>query len=824
MRAPGTKPGRRNLRAAAGTGALALLAAVALLAAACEDPLLAGPGTDPGTGIEAAVPRDLATPASLILDDSGSSYRYTFTLRDSAGAQTAPVTVVGASLPWLSPALPLGDWDIAVTVRDQSGTTGNLVASGATPDATVTAAVTNVIVGTTQATGTGTLSVGLTWTPADLAAGAAAVFMVLEPRPSGTVIPLDVVTAVDAGLSTYSGSVPSGSYLLRTGITLENKVVWGGARSVAIFPGLETATSLAIPDGTINDPPHAAPTVPGGAYPDGAYVRLAGDVGLADVYYTTDGSDPGSSATRIHYDNTESIIVFADVDSDLDGSVTIRVYAENRWGSSTGSWIFTKTDAVHVDGTGGDDGNPGTSAAPKATVGAALSAARVYGLPWTILVARGDYDEPAGLRIDGPYSLSGGWLPGFDPDTRDTTVHVTTITRAAPSGGASWDWPDATVYVDTWQTVSIDGIVIRNESSAGYTAGIQAQADALTVSDCAVDGGNGTELSAGVVSHWCSPSLVGNRSLTGGTGPTAIGFRCTGSTARPQVKANALVAGRSSGFGDRSVGILLQWGAGGVIKGNLVTGGPGSTESAGLYLEDVQDTRIVGNRIHAGDGTGTAYGLLVRSGSLRANGVVMAANAVVCIGGPALRFESTWTGGSSSPTVAGNTLYSSDGPAISLYAVGDGARTAIVLINNIVFGSGAGGRGLEEVAADAGIADPFRMENNDFYGLAAAYLDSTGTAYSLPEDLNTAALILQTGGVSAANAVIDPSAAFVGGALPIDFGSFKSFDWNLLATADPVLLAGGTEAVESMPDLYGLADLYGVQRTAPRSIGATERD
>jgi hypothetical protein len=203
---------------------------------------------------------------------------------------------------------------------------------------------------------------------------------------------------------------------------------------------------------------------------------------------------------------------------------------------------FTVMEEIHVSAATGSDINPGTKAAPVATITRGLDLAVATGMP-LVRVAAATYNENVLLRDD--VSITGGFmLPGWTRNSGD----YSTIEAIAPA------FRQAGVAKATYT-----GLVFQAPTATGPglpSIGLWLDGcDDLEFVDCSFVSGDGSTGNTGT---------TGNAGTTGGGG----GFGLDGST-----NSCWVAGGGTNGTGSGTVG---NGGSGGDCEGNGATGAAGS--------------------------------------------------------------------------------------------------------------------------------------------------------------------------------------------------------------------------------------------------------
>jgi len=307
---------------------------------------------------------------------------------------------------------------------------------------------------------------------------------------------------------------------------------------------------------------------------------------------TLSGPTPSFAAPNAVVTLAFDLVVSDGVDSSPPARVVIRVLED-------------KGHALWV-APGGDDANPGTRAAPKHTLQAAIDAANAAGLGADVYAAAGIYSGSLTLRSN--VSVYGGYSP--TTLLRDVAANATVV-----DGGAT---AVTAVTASGVTTLTLDGLTIR---SAGAAAGGSSIAILLDNSSNVVISGNTIGSGAGGVGVPGTPGIPGlpgvdgipgsnasspcPDSVLGGAGGTGVSFsggRGGGGTVSTG-HAGLSGAGPDSGAG----------GAGGAQSGGAVRGA-----DAGRAGGNGAQGAVAGpNGASSSDGFGsvTAAGYIPPSGS-----------------------------------------------------------------------------------------------------------------------------------------------------------------------------------------------------------------
>ena len=225
----------RSLRISLAISLLGFLAILALVLPGCVSPLASGKSGETGSlsiGLSGNVSRTLVPGISM----DAASYTVTGT---GPGGGTFTETSTGASM--TKSGLAFGTWTIVVNALNASGT---LIGSGTSTAEVVTGETTSVNVTVKPIEGTGTLSLGVTWTASQ----------VHTPSITASLTPAlgsaqSLVFDMSGGSASYSGSsVGNGYYTLALSLNDNGIAVAGAVEVVRIVAGETTSGSYAFPN------------------------------------------------------------------------------------------------------------------------------------------------------------------------------------------------------------------------------------------------------------------------------------------------------------------------------------------------------------------------------------------------------------------------------------------------------------------------------------------------------------------------------------------------------------------------------------------------
>lgn len=298
--------------------------------------------------------------------------------------------------------------------------------------------------------------------------------------------------------------------------------------------------------------------------------------------------------------------------------------------------------------------------------------------------------------------------------------------------------------------------------------------------------------------------------------------------ARPTIRNSHFVGSESAVSGSVIGAEIMDILAPGLLIEDSTFAGKasGNTLTAGMALTNVSTGIVRRSKIWSGAASGpdTQRAVIINSSTSDLSGLSFVSNVIISPSGPglniAVRLNSSYFG-IASPRFYGNTIIARDaGYAFHNIASGGSSRSAPLLVNNILWSTGFG-RAFVEESLLGGVPDPLELRNNSFFGGDNLYRDSVNGPQVLVQ-INTAAQILQSSGISSGNISETPSFVTIG--TPANYDEFMAFDWRLLAVAPLGLRSGGYNdlPIDTGWPLSDFTDLYGQPRSAPYSIGAAE--
>jgi hypothetical protein len=241
---------------------------------------------------------------------------------------------------------------------------------------------------------------------------------------------------------------------------------------------------------------------------------------------------------------------------------------------------------VCVDGSLGDDGNPGSPALPKRSIEAAIALAEALGGPRSILVAEGVYLQHEPLRIVEGISVRGGYASGSWQ--RDIEAHSTRIQAVGIDAAIE---PDANVTSQT----TIEGLHIL-AAALDTACCIWCDGCSPTITRCTLDAGAAVETSIGIYIKNASPVIEACTIDAGAASDEVWGIANVGS--RSRIRNCIIVAGGGPGL---FTGISCSSGSDAFIQNNTLWAGAGGGDAA-VYLSASHCT--IDNNIFFPSGSG----------------------------------------------------------------------------------------------------------------------------------------------------------------------------------------------------------------------------
>jgi hypothetical protein len=235
---------------------------------------------------------------------------------------------------------------------------------------------------------------------------------------------------------------------------------------------------------------------------------------------------------------------------------------------------------IYVDGTDGDDANPGTQVLPKKSIQNAIDLAAALMDDGEVHVAEGLYElyetliVREGISIHGGYGLP-SWAPPLDPGALPTTT-------IQGNGIATVMKPDRGV---TSATV-IQGFTIVAASEDTVTC-IWCDHSSPTIRYNYIDASQGSSHSSGIYNKYASPIIDAN-TINAGSG-SVLAFGIWNFHSSPKIWNNVI-------YGEDDFrGVYNETGCDAVIQNNTIRVGTVAIDGIGLYNTD--STCIVENNI-----------------------------------------------------------------------------------------------------------------------------------------------------------------------------------------------------------------------------------
>ncbi|RKX89309.1 MAG: hypothetical protein DRZ90_17255, partial [Spirochaetes bacterium] len=473
---------------------------------------------------------------------------------------------------------------------------------------------------------------------------------------------------------------------------------------------------------------------------------------------------------------------------------------------------------------GGDDGHPlGTRQAPFASLARAYDIARdpPPALPngpradvMEIRIAEGSYDMETPNMPDIDTGPDIHILGGYDKTSwarnsktiitelfRNTATDVFTYSGGAITGGSL-----------------LEGFTLKSNFATGTTRSLVIQAGAQPEIRNNILIGGDSDISIPILVMNSGPHIIGNTFIGGTANPVGQSFgiflQDSGGT---EVKNNDIHGGTAV----TTAGIFCD-NSPVLITNNRIDAGTGTTTSYGLSIQNTNGSTINGNHIYGGEGSNISYGV-----NFQDNFNTSLINNVIH-GGSASTQDSLGVeiqGGDVSVVLANNTIYGGQGNNFT-FGIRTGGTAHPAMINNIII-AGDSPAGTDYSFFEGGTLPP----ENFFHNLllagpgvsATPYRSSTRgtfnhTVAALEADLNA------NGSTAAGNMIDedDPPVSYF-----INFNNFiPGINYDEFINAENWQLNGGgrENAAQGGQDIPGLVDFDrdGKPRTGPWSIGAYE--
>jgi hypothetical protein len=259
----------------------------------------------------------------------------------------------------------------------------------------------------------------------------------------------------------------------------------------------------------------------------------------------------------------------------------------------------TETKAIFVDVVSGNDGNPGTKAQPKKSIGAGLLAANAANPKKDVYVSKGTYTElvdvPDGVSVYGGYDAAAGWSRALVNVTRissPTTVGV----RVANAAQA------LEIQLLTIESANASGTAVNGDGLSSYGVLIVGSSGGVTVRGCTISAGSGGPGAAGATGATGAAGQKGGDAsgttpggpgsspcgAPGGAGGAGVNGTQSGAAGAPGTQApggGAPAAGGAPGSaGECSTTSSAPGGSAPSVQFPGSTGNPGTNGSSGAPL------------------------------------------------------------------------------------------------------------------------------------------------------------------------------------------------------------------------------------------------
>ncbi len=308
----------------------------------------------------------------------------------------------------------------------------------------------------------------------------------------------------------------------------------------------------------VTGPTVSPPTISisGGTYTESQTVTIQCATSGATIKYTTDGSDPKTSATTV-IGNT----VFVSL------PMRIRAYATKK-GMQDSEVVtsdpFSITSGIVFVSALGNDANQGTKDHPKQTIKAGIELANSLFEIGEVKVAQGTYPTYAGITLKSGISLYGSYTTDFS--SRNLSSAVSIIEDKRTSGTCY-----AVTAMNITSSMVFDGFVVKGANTSSgdsvcfYT---ESSSTRLTIRNNTFINGQVTSAysnSIGVYIYRSSPWLY-NNVMYGGVASYG-NYKIMISEGSPKIYNNTLIAGM--GTSSRFVITFTQTPCEPHIKGHL---------------------------------------------------------------------------------------------------------------------------------------------------------------------------------------------------------------------------------------------------------------
>jgi hypothetical protein len=277
--------------------------------------------------------------------------------------------------------------------------------------------------------------------------------------------------------------------------------------------------------------------------------------------------------------------------------------------------LFSDANCDGIDGdasqsifvsTSGSDTNPGTRAAPKRTINAAIATAAAANPKKAVLVASGVYAESvtlvAGVSVYGGYNATAAWSR--------STANVTTIASPTNVGVLASNLSTATELQLLRVTSSAaTGVEANGGGRSSIAVHVINSAAGLTVRGCDLQAGAGSAGTNGTAGTTGATGGTGGNAGGGGSNPAAAGSggpsSCGGSGGNGAAGVNGETNGNSGSVGNTVAGSGPggQAGSGGAAGNCTTTSSSNGSPAPATPANNVSGG--VGLNANAGAATGT---------------------------------------------------------------------------------------------------------------------------------------------------------------------------------------------------------------------------
>ncbi|MCX7787544.1 MAG: Ig-like domain-containing protein, partial [Spirochaetes bacterium] len=271
-----------------------------------------------------------------------------------------------------------------------------------------------------------------------------------------TVTPPDATNKKVSWNSSHPTIAPVSSSGLVTGVTEGTATITvttedGGFQATCLV----TVTSSPPPAGNAVATPSFS--INGGTYAESKIVTIQCSTPGATIKFTTDGSDPKTSATAV-----ERSTVFVSM------PMTVKAYAykSGMTDSLTVSLTFEITSGIVFVSSTGNDSNQGTKDHPKKTIQAGIDLADTLFDNGEVRVAGGIYEITQPIYLKGGINLFGSYKADFSE--RDLVNAPSIIEDKRTSG----DCYALTASYISFSSVQLDGFVVKGASATGIESSV----------------------------------------------------------------------------------------------------------------------------------------------------------------------------------------------------------------------------------------------------------------------------------------------------------------------------------------------------------------